>query len=207
MPKISNGEIFDIKIVGSRVFIAGSFTSIQNQRSTNTTTYTRTGLASYNLTTGLVDTGFNPRFAGGEVEADGVHARQHQAVHHRQLQRRQRRVARKGIASLNLTTGAPLTGFTANLSARGSELVATNSTLYVGGRFTKVNNVARVGLAAVSATTGAVDTGFVNNLSGGIGVNGALTVQRLHAHPRPDQAARRAHRPARWPARTATASR
>ena len=34
-------------------------------------------------------------------------------------------------------------------------------------------------LAAVDALTGAVDTGFVNNLSGGIGVNGGLTVQKL----------------------------
>ena len=68
MPKIANGEIFDIKVVGTRVFIAGSFTSIQNQRSGNTTTYTRTGLASYSLTTGLVDTGFNPRFTGGGVD-------------------------------------------------------------------------------------------------------------------------------------------
>ena len=53
----------------------------------------------------------------------------------------------------------------------------------------------RVSLAAVNATTGAVDTGFVNNLSGGIGVNGELTVQQLDAHPRQQQAARRAHRP------------
>ena len=52
---------------------------------------------------------------------------------------------RKGIASLNLTTGAPLPAFTADLGARGSEVVATNSTLYIGGRFTKVNGVARVG--------------------------------------------------------------
>ena len=50
MPKISNGEIWDIEVVGNRVFIAGSFTTIQNQRSDNTTTYTRDGLASYNMT-------------------------------------------------------------------------------------------------------------------------------------------------------------
>ena len=43
MPQISNGEIWDIEVVGTRVFIAGTFTSIQNQRSNNTTTYTRAG--------------------------------------------------------------------------------------------------------------------------------------------------------------------
>ncbi|MET0839851.1 MAG: PKD domain-containing protein, partial [Marmoricola sp.] len=178
LPKISNGEIFDIKVVGGRVFIAGSFTSIQNQRSGNTTTYTRSGLASYTLSTGLVDTGFNPRFTGGGVDAIAVSpdntklfaTGSFSAVNG---------VTRRGLASLSLTSGAPVTGFVANLSARGSELIATNSTVYVGGRFTNVNNVARVGLAAVSATTGAVDTGFVNNLSGGIGTNGAISVQEL----------------------------
>ena len=49
----------------------------------------------------------------------------------------------------------------------------------MGGRFTRVNGVPRVSLAAVNANTGAVDSGFVNNLSGGLGVSGALTVQRL----------------------------
>jgi large repetitive protein len=180
MPKIANGEITDIKIVGTRVFIAGSFTSIQNQRPSGTaatTTYTRTGLASYSLTTGLVDTGFNPRFTGGvdtiaftpdntKLFVTGSFS----AING---------ITKRGIASLNLTTGAPLSTFTATLSARGSEVVATNSTLYIGGRFTTVNSIARVGLAAVSTSTGALDTGFVNNLSGGLGVDGALTVQRL----------------------------
>jgi PKD repeat protein len=178
MPKIANGEIWDIEILGNRVFIAGTFTTIQNQRSGNTTTYTRNGIASYNMSTGLVDTGFNPKLAGGgvdsvEITPDGTKlyiTGSFSSVNG---------TTRRGLASLNLTTGAPVAGFVANLSARGSELAVTNSTVYVGGRFTKVNNVERVSLAAVNATTGAVDSGFVNNLSGGLGVGGALTVQRL----------------------------
>ncbi len=178
MPKISNGEIWDIEIVGSRVFIAGTFTSIQNQRSNNTTTYTRNGLASYNMTTGLVDTAFYPRIGGGGVDSveatpDGTKlfiTGSFSTVNS---------VTRRGLASISLTTGAPLSTFIANLSARGSELAVTNSTVYVGGRFTTVNGSARISLAAVSATTGAVDTGFLNNVTGGLGVGGALTVQRL----------------------------
>jgi hypothetical protein len=49
----------------------------------------------------------------------------------------------------------------------------------VGGNFSTVNGAARVGLVAVNGATGAVAPGFVNNISGGIGVNGALTVQQL----------------------------
>ena len=178
MPKISNGEIWDIEILGTRVFIAGSFTSIQNQRPGNTTTYTRNGIASYNMSTGLVDTTFYPRIAGGGVEAveaspDGTRlfiAGSFSSVNG---------TTRRGLARINQSSGAPITTFVANLDARAAEVAVTNSTLYVGGKFTKVNGVTRVGLAAVNANTGVVDTGFTNNLSGGLGVSGALTVQRL----------------------------
>ncbi len=178
MPKISNGEIFDIEIVGNRVIIVGSFTTIQNQRSDNTTTYTRNGLASYNMNTGLVDTDFNPVFAGGDpdaVEATPDGTKLYVTGSFNSVNG----TTRRGLARLDLSTGAPVAAFVTTLSARGSDLAASNSTVYVGGRFTTVNGVARVSLAAVDATTGAVDTGFVNNLSGGIGNGGALTVQQL----------------------------
>ena len=179
MPKISNGEIWDIEVVGNRVFIVGTFTTIQNQRSDNTTTYTRNGVASYNMNTGLVDAGFNPVLAGGG--ADAVEATPDGTKLYI-------------TGSFNSVNGATGSGpgparpvhrcardprSSATLNARGSELAASNSTVYVGGRFTTVNGAPRVSLAAVDATTGAVDTDFVNNLSGGIGNGGNLTVQQL----------------------------
>jgi large repetitive protein len=178
MPKISDGEIWDIELVGNRVFIAGSFTSIQNQRSTNTTTYAQAGLASYNIDTGLVDTTFRPTFGGGGVEAveaspDGT--KLYAAGNFSTVNG----VTRKGVVRLDPATGAPVSGFTANTDAKAAELAVSSSTVYIGGQFTKVNGVARSALAAVDANTGAVDTGFVNNITGGIGTNGELTVQRL----------------------------
>jgi large repetitive protein len=178
MPKIGDGEIWDIELVGNRVFIAGSFTTIQNQRSTNTTTYAQAGLASYNIDTGLVDATFKPVFGGGGVEAveaspDGT--KLYAAGNFSTVNG----VARKGVVRLDPATGAPVSGFTANTDAKATELAVSSSTVYIGGRFTKVNGVARSALAAVDATTGAVDAGFVNNLTGGIGTNGELTVQRL----------------------------
>ena len=178
MPKISDGEIWDINVVGNRVFVAGSFTTITNQRPTNTTSYHQVGLASYNLTTGLVDPAFTPVFGGGGVEnvepsPDGTKlyvAGNFSSVNG---------VTRKGVVRIDPATGATVTAFTANTDAKATELAATNSTLYVGGKFTKVNNVARRALAAVDGTTGVVDPGFVNDITGGIGVNGELTVQRL----------------------------
>ena len=90
-------------------------------------------------------------------------------------------VAKQKVASLNLTTGAPLTtfGFTNSTNNQVQSLAATNSTLYVGGRYTRINGVLKTGLAAVNAASGAVDASFDNNLSGGIGVNGQLGVPQL----------------------------
>ena len=55
-------------MVGQRVFIAGTFSSLRNN-----TGPTRPGqpayLASYNYQTGLIDTAFRPTFGGGGVTA------------------------------------------------------------------------------------------------------------------------------------------
>ncbi len=90
-------------------------------------------------------------------------------------------MAKQKVASLNLTTGAPLStfGFTNSTNNQVQSLAATNSTLYVGGRFSRINGVLKTGLASVNAASGAVDTGFSNDLAGGIGVNGQLGVPQL----------------------------
>ena len=176
-PRISTGEIWDIEVVGHRVFIAGTFTSLQNTTG-NTAVVNQRYLASYNWSTGLIDTAFRPTFGGGgvtAVEASPDGTKLYVAGSFNTVNG----VTKRKIASLNLTTGAPVAGFTANASAQATALAATNSTLYVGGNFQTVNGTARVGLAAVNGTTGAVVPGFVNNMSGGIGVNGMLTVQQL----------------------------
>lgn len=179
-PRISNGEILDIEVVPqlNRVFIAGSFTSIANTTGT-TTTVNQRYLASYNYNTGLIDTQFRPTFNGSvnavEASPDGTKlfvGGSFSTVNG---------TARQKVASLNLTTGAPIAGFAPTNSTNGyvESLAATNSTLYVGGRFTRINGVLKDRLAAMNASTGAVITGFTNNLSGGIGVNGALGVPQL----------------------------
>jgi PKD repeat protein len=177
-PRISTGEIWDMEVVGQRVFIAGTFSSLQNNTTTNTTTVNQRFLASYNYQTGLIDTSFRPTFGGGgvnAVEASPDGTKLYVAGSFNTING----VTKRKIASISLTTGAPVAGFTANAGAQATALAATNSTLYVGGNFQTVNGAARVGLAAVNGATGAVVAGFVNNMSGGIGVNGLLTIQQL----------------------------
>jgi large repetitive protein len=180
-PRINNGEIWDIAVIPqlNRVFIAGSFTSIQNNLPGNTTTYNQANLASYNYQTGAVDQNFRPTFNGGvaavEVTPDGTKlfvGGSFSTVSG---------VARQKVASLNLTTGVPLSTFVVTNSTNNAvtAIDATNTTVYVGGRFTRINGVLKGGLAALDATTGAVDTTFSNDISGGIGVDGTLQVQQL----------------------------
>ncbi|MFC4783458.1 PKD domain-containing protein [Nocardioides sp. MAHUQ-72] len=177
MPRISSGEIWDIEVVGNRAFVAGGFTSLQNRTSTNTNTVNQAYLAAYNLNTGLIDTTFRPTFDGGvnavEASPDGT------KLYVGGTFNTVNGVTKRKIASLNLTTGAPVAGFTANAGALVNSLAASNTTLYAGGRFTTINGQTMVGLAAVNGATGALDLGFDNQLSGGIGTNGTLTVQQL----------------------------
>jgi large repetitive protein len=179
-PRISSGEIWDIEVIPSlnRVFIAGNFTSLANTIAP-TTTINQANLASYNLQTGLIDTSFRPTFNGGvtavEASPDGTKlfvGGSFSTVNG---------VAKQKVASLNLTTGAPLTtfGFSNSTNNQVTALAASNSTLYVGGRFSRVNGVLLRGLAAVNAASGAVDQTFDNQLSGGIGVDGQLGVPQL----------------------------
>ncbi|MGY2701895.1 PKD domain-containing protein [Nocardioides sp. HB32] len=180
-PIIANGEIWDIEVVPSlnRVFIAGSFTSIQNNSGTNTQTYNQAGLASYNYQTGLVDASFRPTFNGGvaAVEATPDGSKLFVGGDFNTVGG----AAAQKVASLNLTTGAPLASFdfTKNTNNQVTALAASNSTLYVGGRFTRINGAVKSALAAVNTASGAVDAGFTNDITGGIGVNGALGVPQL----------------------------
>jgi PKD repeat protein len=176
-PRISTGEIWDIEVIGQRVFVAGTFTSLQNTTG-NTAVVNQRYLASYNYQTGLIDTSFRPTFGGGgvsAVEASPDGTKLYVAGSFNTING----VTKRKIASINPTTGAPITGFTANASAQATAIAATNTTVYVGGDFKTVNGAPRVGLVALNGASGAVVPGFVNDISGGVGVNGRLTVQQL----------------------------
>ncbi len=173
-PKITTGEIWDMAVIGNRIFVAGSFTGIANAGGP---TIPQANLAAYDFTTGKVDTTFRPTFNGGvnAVEASPDGTKLFVAGTFSTISG----VPRQKVASLSLTTGTPVAGFafTGATNNPGSALAASNTTLYVGGKFTRINGVNRSGLAAVDSTTGAIDPMFNLPLTGGIGVNGALTVQ------------------------------
>ncbi len=151
------------------MFIAGTFTSIQNNTSNNTTTVNQPSLASYNIDTGLIDTNFRPTFDSGgvtEIEASPDGTKLFVVGRFNTVNG----VTKRKIVSINPTTGATITGFTANANSAATSVEATNTTVYVGGLFCTINDTARVSLAALERHHRSVVTGFVNDLSGGIGV-------------------------------------
>jgi hypothetical protein len=173
--RITNGEIWDMEVVGTRVFIAGSFTSIAN---VGEAAVAQASLAAYDINTGRIDMNFRPTFGGGgvlavEASPDGT------SLYVAGTFNTINGVTRRKIARLSPATGAPVTAFTANASARATALAVSNTTVYAGGQFTTVNGVARTSLVALNRTTGAVDTSFNLPLAGGLGVGGLLSVQAL----------------------------
>ncbi len=185
MPRITSGEIEDLEYIGNRVFVAGGFTSLSNNTSGNTTTYNQRFLASFNLTTGLIDASFRPTFDGGisDIEASPDGTKLYVAGTFNTVNG----VTKRKFAAINPTTGATIAGFTANGNSAGTELDASSTTVYLGGKFSKINGQDHRGLAAVDATTGdlvgstnANPGGTWNNdITGGIGPNGTLNVQEL----------------------------
>ena len=178
IPLITTGEITDLEYIGNRVFVAGTFTSIRNNTAGNTTSYNQPSLAAFNIDTGLVDPNFRPTFGGGgvtEVEASPDGTKLFIVGRFNTVNG----ITKRKVASLNPTTGAVNTGFTADANAAATSVEASNTTVYIGGQFTTINGATRISLAAVNSTTGANIPGFLNNLSGGVGVNGDLSVQAL----------------------------
>ena len=57
-PNIQNGRVNALLVMGSRVFVGGTFTTVRNAGSS--TNITRNYLFSFNAASGTVDTGFAP---------------------------------------------------------------------------------------------------------------------------------------------------
>jgi PKD repeat protein len=181
VPVIDTGEITDLELIGNRVYIVGSFSSIRNNVGGNNTTVNQRWLAAYNIDTGLVDTTFRPTFDSGVTEI--VRSPDGSRLYVVGRFNTVNGITRRKIAAIDPVTGATITQFSANASSAATAVAATDTTVYVGGQFTAVRNTERIGLVAVDAITGALETSFVNNLSGGIGVDGLLTVQAMDIAP------------------------
>ena len=69
LPRINNGEIWDMEVVGNRVFIAGSFTSLT---ANGYGCQPALPLASYNYETGPIDTHVPPHLRRWRERGRGI---------------------------------------------------------------------------------------------------------------------------------------
>ena len=150
-----DGVAWTQQIVTNTVYVGGKFANARPAGAAAGTGLTaRTNMLSYNLSTGVLNSGFNPApnnqvyaiaaspdgkriYIGGTFTAVGG-------------------VTRNRIAAVDATTGALITTFAAGVDYTVKSIVATDTTVYIAGAFTNANSTARTRFAAFNATNGAL---------------------------------------------------
>jgi PKD repeat protein len=154
-PNVESGEVDSIWQVGSRVIIAGTFTSVSNATQNGGTTYVRNRLAAFNATTGVVDTAFNPN-ASGNVSVV-IPSADPGSVYVAGSFTSIGGVTRSRVARINVADGSVVSAFNAGtINAQVRDLRLVNGRLYIAGDFATVAGQSRSRLAAVDPTTGAL---------------------------------------------------
>ncbi|MBI5087696.1 MAG: PKD domain-containing protein [Actinobacteria bacterium] len=184
-PNVNDGEVDSIWQIGSRVVIGGTFTQVSNATSNGGATYARSRIASFNASTGVIDTAFAPVFNGNVTTvipaADGTSmyvAGNFTTVNG---------VSRSRIARINLSNGSLLTSFNAgSISGNIRDMRLVGGQLYIGGVFTSVGGQQRQRLASLNPDTGAVTT-KVNLAFAGTQNGGTTQVFKMEVTPAGDR--------------------
>lgn len=149
-----NGVAWTQVIIGNTVYVGGNFTEARPAGAApGTGGVVRNNILAYNLTTGAL-LPFAPSF-NGEVTAlaaspDGTRlyvGGAFTSINGSTVWR---------VVALNPTSGNLITSFLPRMSASVRAIVATPTTVYLGGLFNAVGSVSRDRLAAVSASNGAL---------------------------------------------------
>ncbi|MGH2964015.1 MAG: hypothetical protein ACRDMH_01360 [Solirubrobacterales bacterium] len=142
------GAVRDLVVKGSRLYVAGSFSTMLHFRESGDVFIPRPSLASYNTTTGEL-THWNPRpddgvsaiaISGSKVYAAGDFTEV-------------RGKSRDHLAAINRWSGVP-TAWNPSADSAPSTIAVSGSTVYTGGSFNSVGGKPRDSLAALSPTTG-----------------------------------------------------
>lgn len=150
-PKILDGTVSAIAVVGTTTVVGGTFT--QAQPAAGGVVEVHSYLLAFDSTTGAIQETFAP-VLDGEVQSLDVVGTSvvvgGQFTH-------VNGVARRGIVRLNVTDGSTVSTFIGKLdNGQVNSVVVRGNLVYLAGRFTAVNGVARGGLAVLDATTGAL---------------------------------------------------
>ncbi len=151
-----NGVVYDQYVLGNTVYAVGQFTSARPAGSPAGTNETpRSNMLAYNLSTGELIPSFYPIFNGAlsTVTASPDGSRLYVGG----LFTNVSGSTKYSIVALNPVTGSVINTFTPILNYRVKDIVATDSTVYVGGEFAFAGSglsATRSRLAAFSAADG-----------------------------------------------------
>jgi hypothetical protein len=156
-PNVMNGRVNALLVMGNRVYVGGTFSTVQNAGSS--TNINRPYLFAFNQTTGAVDTTFTPNLSG-EVEAIAPATGNQSIFVGGTFKTVNGNGAYRRLARLDAATGAPISGFSPRPNKIVTSLVNRNGRLFAGGGFTKIDGASRSGMAIVDQATGAPDQNF-----------------------------------------------
>ncbi|MHA3703891.1 fibronectin type III domain-containing protein [Jatrophihabitans sp. YIM 134969] len=145
-------------VQGNTVYVGGEFTTARPAGAApRTQTVPRGNLMAYDLTTGVM-TAWAP-VADAQVDAVALSPDGKRLYVGGQFTKITEKVgsttttsSRYRLAAFDTATGRLIAGFQPSINYTVKSIVATNSTVYVGGAFAKVNNVARNRVAALRAS-------------------------------------------------------
>jgi len=151
-----DGVAWDQVINGTTVYVGGQFANARPAGAAAGTNLTpRSNLLAYNITTGALITSFAPSL-NAQVKAMAVSPDGTRLYVVGQFTKADGGANRYRVAAYNTATGALISNFAPVLNTTVSAVVATNTTVYIGGNFSSSGNSFRTRLAAYNASTGAL---------------------------------------------------
>ena len=150
---VLNGQGKSIATDGTRIFLAGDFSTVNGT--------TRSRVAAVNLTTGATDTGFQANANAAVYDLAVSGSTLYMGGNFSTI----RNTSRGRLAAVNTATGV-LTSWapTTDLAVRAVTVPAGTGTVVVGGHFRLLNGVETFGMGAVDATTGENRPWLVNQI-------------------------------------------
>ncbi len=150
-----DGVVWDQQIVGDTVYAGGDFKNARPAGAApGTNLVPRSNLLSYNIKTGVLNSGFAP-VLNAQAKVVTVSPDQ-KRVYVGGSFTTVSGVSRYRIAAFDTATGNVVASFAPAINAAVTAISVTNDAVYVGGSFTKVGSVERLRLAAFSPVNGAL---------------------------------------------------
>lgn len=149
-----NGVVWSQVIIGTTVYVGGSFTKARPAGAApGTRETTRSNLLAYDVRTGVLIDTFKPALNG--MVKTVVASADKRTLYVGGAFTKVGTTTRQRFAAFSVATGA-LTKAAPSFNSDVKAITASTSSVYVGGSFTAVNGVARSRLAALRASDGAL---------------------------------------------------